>query len=178
MPDSNHNDDFDLFKQAMAGVTPIEHDKIPSHKKTRPITRRPVDPIDSIEDTLSDDFVPECGDHLEFVRPGVQKSLIKQIRNGKLPVEHHIDLHGKTRDQARKKLLAFMKSAQQNHYKLVCVVHGKGYNSEDGRPVLKALVNKWLQNIEDVLAFTTAQPKDGGTGAVYVLVRKMKVADE
>ena len=175
MPDSNHNDDFDLFKQAMADVTPIEHDKIPSHKKPRPISRRPVDPIDSIEDTLSDDFVPECGDYLEFVRPGVQKSLIKQIRNGKLAVEHHIDLHGKTRDQARKKLLAFIKSAQQNHYKLICVVHGKGYNSEDGRPVLKALVNKWLQNIEDVLAFTTAQPNDGGTGAVYVLIRRMKI---
>ena len=177
MSDSNNNDDFDLFKQAMADVTPIEHDKTPAHIKPRPITRRTVTQADTIEDTLSDDFVPECGDYLEFVRPGVQKSLVKQIRNGKLAVEHHIDLHGKTRDQARKNLLAFIKSAQQNHYKLVCVVHGKGYNSEDGRPVLKALVNKWLQNIEDVLAFTTAQPKDGGTGAVYVLLRHMKVLD-
>ncbi|MCW8854624.1 MAG: Smr/MutS family endonuclease [Gammaproteobacteria bacterium] len=177
MSDSNYEDDFDLFKQAMAGVTPIEHDKTPVHKEARPITRRTVIQDDSIDDTLSDDFVPDCGDYLEFIRPGVQKSLIKQIRNGKLPIEHHIDLHGQTRDQARKKLLAFIKSAQQNHYKLVCVVHGKGYNSEDGRPVLKALVNKWLQNIEGILAFTTAQPKDGGTGAVYVLIKRIKSND-
>ena len=177
MSDSNYEDDFDLFKQAMAGVTPIEHNKTPAHKEARPITRRAVIQDDSIEDTLSDDFVPDCGDYLEFVRPGVQKSLIKQIRNGKLPIEHHIDLHGQTRDQARKKLLAFIKSAQQNHYKLVCVVHGKGYNSEDGRPVLKTLVNKWLQNIEGILAFTTAQPKDGGTGAVYVLLKRTRSND-
>ena len=177
MSDSNHDDDFDLFKQAMAGVIPIEHDKTPDHKKPRPILRRTAKQVDNIEDTLSDDFVPECGDYLEFVRPGVQKALLKQIRNGKLPVEHRIDLHGKTREQARKNLLSFIKSTQQNHYKLVCVVHGKGYHSEDGRPVLKALVNKWLQNIEDVLAFTTAQAKDGGTGAVYVLMKRIKSID-
>lgn len=172
MSDFDHNDDFELFKQAMAGVTPIKHDKIETPKSRKPIKRRPTQTSESIEDTLSDDFVPECGDYLEFVRAGVQKSLVKQIRNGKLPVQNQIDLHGRTRDQARKALLSFIQSAQQNHYKLVCVVHGKGYNSEDGRPVLKALVNKWLQNIHEVLAFTTAQPRDGGTGAVYVLVKR------
>ncbi|MDH5472771.1 MAG: Smr/MutS family endonuclease [Gammaproteobacteria bacterium] len=176
MSDSNH-DDYELFKQAMAGVTPIEHDKITTHKKPAPVLRQALTPMDIIEDTLSDDFVPECGDYLEFVRAGVQKSLLKQIRNGKLPVEYRIDLHGKTRDKARTALLSFIKSARQNHYKLVCVVHGKGYNSEDGRPVLKALVNKWLQSIDDVLAFTTADYKDGGTGAVYVLLRRMKTTD-
>ncbi|MDH5735371.1 MAG: DNA mismatch repair protein MutS, partial [Gammaproteobacteria bacterium] len=100
MSDSNH-DDYELFKQAMAGVTPIEHDKITTHKKPAPVLRQALTPMDIIEDTLSDDFVPECGDYLEFVRAGVQKSLLKQIRNGKLPVEYRIDLHGKTRDKAR-----------------------------------------------------------------------------
>ncbi|MDH5766893.1 MAG: Smr/MutS family endonuclease [Gammaproteobacteria bacterium] len=172
MSDFNDNDDYELFKQAMANVTPIEHDKIGSHRPARPIIKKQISQETVIEDTLSDDFVPDCGDFLEFVRPGIQTSLIKQIRNGKVPVEDKIDLHGRTRDQARKTLLSFIKIAQQQNHKLVCIVHGKGYNSEDGRPVLKALVNKWLQNIPEVLAFVTAQPRDGGTGAVYVLIKR------
>jgi len=170
----NHND-TDLFQHAMADVTPIKQTRVLLRKKPAAV-KKPARTLDNktIADTLSDDFVPECGNFLEFMRPGIQKSLVKQMRNGKLPVEDHIDLHGYTRDNARKTLLAFIHQAQQQGCKIICVVHGKGYHSEDGRPVLKALVNKWLQNIPQVLAFTTAQAKDGGTGAVYALLKKQQ----
>ncbi|MCW8955490.1 MAG: Smr/MutS family endonuclease [Gammaproteobacteria bacterium] len=171
--DNKNNDDKDLFKQAMSDVTPIKQTRV-SLKPKPSVVKKRAQPAhhETIADTLSDEFVPEAGDFLEFMRPGTQKSLLKQLRNGKLPVEGHIDLHGYTRDNARKTLLGFIQHAQQQGYKIVCVVHGKGYHSEDGRPVLKALVNKWLQNIPEVLAFATAQPRDGGTGAVYALLKK------
>ena len=171
-------DDLNLFREAMSDVTRLEQDKISSYRKPGQIKKRPQQTNQNIEDTLSDDFIPECGEYLEFMRPGIQKSLLKQIRNGRLPVEDRLDLHGYTRDKARKTLLEFVMQSQMQGLKLVCVVHGKGYNSEDGRPVLKAMVNKWLQNISQVMAFTSAQPADGGTGAVYVLLKRFKQEDE
>jgi len=165
---------MDLFNQAMVDVKPHKHDRVSQQQKPSAIKKRKQAAADNIEDTLSDDFIPECGEWLEFSRPGIQKSLLKQIRNGKLPVEDRLDLHGYTRDRARTTLLEFIHHSQQSDFKLVCVVHGKGYHSEDGRPVLKAMANKWLQNIDIVLAFTTAQPRDGGTGAVYVLLKRLR----
>ena len=171
--DNNSDNDEDLFQQAMADVKPIKQNRVSLKPRPPTLRKRPqTNQHESIADTLSDDFIPEVGQFLEFIRPGIQKSLLKQIRTGKIPVEDHIDLHGLTRDKARNYLLSFIQHAQLQGYKIVCIVHGKGYHSDDGRPVLKAMVSKWLQNIPEVLAFTTAQPKDGGTGAVYVLIKK------
>ena len=170
----DNNGDKDLFKQSMSGVKRHQHDKTPQYKK--PVSRikrnQPTPP--DIEDNLSDDFIPDCAEFLEFRRAGIQKSLLKQIRTGKLGVEDRLDLHGCTRDKAGRTLLEFIHHAQLNQFKLVCVVHGKGYHSEQGRPVLKAMVNKWLQNIDSVLAFTSAHISDGGNGAVYVLLKRLR----
>jgi DNA-nicking Smr family endonuclease len=168
----NETDEMNLFNQAMSDVKPHSHDKISAYKKAVVIKKRRASVQTEIDDTLSDDFIPECGEFLQFCRPGIQKSLLKQIRNGKLRIEDRLDLHGHSRDQARTTLLEFIHHAQQNNFKLVCVVHGKGHHSTDGRPILKAMVNKWLQNIDTTLAFTSAQACDGGTGAVYVLLKR------
>ena len=173
MNDSNDSDDMNLFKDEMSDVTPLKtQNKLLLRKKPSTIKRRAEENSHAIIDQLSDDFIPECGDFLEFMRPGVQKTLVKQLRNGKLAVEDSLDLHGYTRDLARQTLLQFVANAQLQDFKVVRIVHGKGYNSEDGRPVLKAMVNKWLQNINEVLAFASAQPKDGGSGAVYALIKR------
>jgi len=170
---SNDIDDDDtLFSKAMQGVNRIQSDKVNLKTKPAPIKKRPQITESNIADTLSDDFIPPCDDHLEFMRPGVQKSYLKQIRNGKIPIEDDIDLHGYCRDDARQTLLRFIDHAQLHQYRLVKIVHGKGYNSSDNKPVLKAMVNKWLQNIPEVLAFVSATPRDGGIGAVYVLLKK------
>lgn len=176
---SHHIDDEEqLFRTAMQGVKPLRTNK--TSLKTRPagIRKRASQTDSFIKDSLSDDFIPPCDDHLEFMRPGVQKSYMKLIRNGKLTIEDDIDLHGYQRDDARKTLLGFLDHAQQQQYKLVRVVHGKGYNSSDNKPVLKAMVNKWLQSIPEVLAFVSATPRDGGIGAVYVLLKKRRANAE
>jgi len=172
MNNNNNGDDTDLFSQAMQDVKPLTSDKASLKKKPSPIKKREQVSRQKISDTLSDEFIPDCEDFLEFMRPGVQKSYLKQIRNGKIDIQDHIDLHGYRRDDARRTLLSFLDHAQQQSYKLVRIVHGKGYHSDDSQPVLKAMVNKWLQNIPEVLAFVSATARDGGTGAVYVLLKK------
>ncbi len=166
----------------MQGVKPLDSNKHRNRTslKIRPaaIRKRASPSSNFIKDTLSDDFIPPCDDHLEFMRPGVQKSYMKLIRNGKVTIDDDIDLHGYQRDDARKTLLAFLEHAQSQDYKLVRVVHGKGYNSSDNKPVLKAMVNKWLQCIPEVLAFVSAAPRDGGIGAVYVLLKKRRESAE
>ena len=171
-------DEDNLFSKAMQGVTQLSSDK--ANLKTRPpgIKKRKDISERNIADTLSDEFIPECEDFLEFMRPGIQKSYLKQIRNGKINVEDDVDLHGYRRDDARKTLLEFLDHAQHQSFKLVRIVHGKGYHSDDSQPVLKAMVNKWLKSIPAVLAFVSAIPKDGGTGAVYVLLKKQALDSE
>ena len=51
------------------------------------------------------------------------------------------------------------------------IIHGKGYRSGARGPILKSAVNDWLRRDMDVMAFVSARPIDGGTGAVYVLLR-------
>ena len=166
--------DNDTFRDAMRDVKPLPPtDKISLRGTTKRSGKRPVRPP-AVMDKLSDDFIPPCDNWLEFIRPGVQRSLFKQLRTGKLGIEAHIDLHGMTRNAARLGLQQFLQQAQQQNKKIVCIVHGKGYHSEDGRPVLKAMVNKWLQDLPEVLAFCSAQPKDGGSGAVYALLKNLK----
>jgi len=169
------NEDNDkLFSEAMQGVNTLNTDKASLKQKPAAIKKRPTTTEKNIADTLSDEFIDDCNDFLEFMRPGIQKSYLKQIRNGKVDVEDHLDLHGYRRDEARQHLLAFLEHAQQHAYKLVRIVHGKGHNSNDRQPILKAMLNKWLQNIPQVLAFVSTIPAHGGTGAVYVLLKIRK----
>jgi len=167
------NDDS-LFKQAMQGVNTLTSNKASLQQQPERIQKRPSETEKNIADTLSDEFIPECDDFLEFMRPGIQKAYLKQIRNGKVSTEDQLDLHGYKRDDARKVLLEFLDHAQQQSFKLVRIVHGKGHHSNTDQPVLKAMVNKWLRSIPEVLAFVSAIPGDGGTGAVYVLLKILK----
>jgi len=168
-----NEDDDKLFSEAMQGVNTLVTDRASLKQKPANIKKRPINVERKIEDTLSDEFITECDDFLEFMRPGIQKSYLKQIRNGKIAIEDHLDLHGYRRDDARKTLLDFLDHAQHQSFKLVRIVHGKGYHSDGSQPVIKAMLNKWLQAIPEVLAFVSAMPKDGGTGAVYVLLKKV-----
>jgi DNA-nicking Smr family endonuclease len=171
-PDKAKADDSALFQDAMQDVMRLQIDKV-QLKASKPAPKRKAK-TPALSDRLSDDFIPPCDNWLEFMRPGVQRTLFKQLRTGKLAIESHLDLHGMTRDAARIQLQQFLQLALQQHCKVVCIVHGKGYHSEDGRPVLKAMVNKWLQDLPEVLAFSSALPKDGGSGAVYALLKTLK----
>jgi DNA-nicking Smr family endonuclease len=173
--DEDNADDHDLFRQAMSGVTPLKPDNRIRHKpdpRKPPRRQAEFEPVDFEQRFTEAMYEEECPDHLYFERAGgAQKSVLKKLRSGKLPVDGTLDLHGLSVKEARLYLIDFMEECKQFGYRHVIIVHGKGFRSQD-KPVIKPMVNRWLREADEVLAFSSAQPKDGGTGAVYVLLRK------
>ncbi|MGB5277426.1 MAG: Smr/MutS family protein [Gammaproteobacteria bacterium] len=170
-------EDSDLFRQAMQGVTPL---KTANRVKFRPApvkVRRPPgnDDAERQQRFTQGLFTEACPDHLYFERAGgVQKTLLKKLRNGKLAIDSTLDLHGLTVEQANEQLSAFLEECRHFGHRTVIIVHGKGFRSQS-KAVIKPMVNRWLRQSEEVLAFCSAQPNHGGTGAVYVLLRKTRV---
>ena len=173
--ETDKNDDSSLFRQMMKDVTPLKPDnkvrRTPPPKKLRKPRIQQDETV--FEGRFSEGMYEEhCPDQLYFERAGgAQKSMLKKMRTGKLPVENVLDLHGLTVHQASRELAEFLDDCQRNGYRHVMIIHGKGYRSQQ-KPVIKPMVNRWLKQAHEVLAFSSAQPKDGGTGAVYVLLRK------
>jgi len=182
MSDPKEPENFS-FADAMEGVTRHNHDKADIGKKTNSSKstlnyRRDAAAKESeqVIDNLSTEAVDivESNDELLFAAPGVQLRVIKRLRKGHIPWQQGIDLHGMTVEQARDQLSFFIHDAQRNQQKAVLVVHGKAFSQAGQNAVIKSYVNDWLRQMSSVLAFASAQPKDGGTGALYVLLRSSK----
>ena len=111
-------------------------------------------------------------DVLGWQRPGVQHGVFRKLRLGQYPIEARLDLHRMTVDQARKEVYEFIGDCVRYGVRTVIILHGKGERNPDGIALLKSHLAKWLPELNDVLAFHSAQKRHGGTGAVYVMVRK------
>jgi len=111
------------------------------------------------------------GDALAFQRPGVRTQVVRRLRRGLIPIEDELDLHGLSQTAAREQLAEFLEYSRAAGRRCVRIIHGKGYRSGARGPVLKMAVDLWLRRHRDVMAFTSARAIDGGTGAVYVLLR-------
>jgi DNA-nicking Smr family endonuclease len=108
---------------------------------------------------------------LSFQRGGVRTQVMRRLRRGLYPIDDELDLHGLTQTAARERLAEFLEHSRDAGYRCVRIIHGKGYRSGARGPVLKTAVNLWLRRHLDVMAFVSARTIDGGTGAVYVLLR-------
>jgi DNA-nicking Smr family endonuclease len=106
-----------------------------------------------------------------FRRPGVRTSVLRRLRRGLYPIEDELDLHGLSQTEARDRLADFIAFHRNAGHRCLRIIHGKGYRSGARGPILKIAVNSWLRRLGDVVAFTSARAIDGGTGAVYVLLR-------
>lgn len=172
----NKNDDLQLFREAMRNVTPLKPKNQVRHKLAprTPLQRRETEAPGERQGFSDGMFDNECPEHLYYERPGgVQKSILKKLRNGKLAIDGTLDLHGSSAEQACSQLTKFLLDCRELGLRHVIIVHGKGYRSRNGA-VIKPLLNRWLREADEVLAFSSAKPKDGGTGAVYVLLRKTR----
>jgi len=111
---------------------------------------------------------------LEFKRPGVQNGVFRKLRQGRYEAEARLDLHRMTAAVARKELFEFIRDSHELGIRSVIVIHGKGESraERERSSVLKGYTNHWLRELDTVQAFHSAQPRHGGTGAVYVLLRK------
>lgn len=174
-------DDKELFARATVGARRIQADT-PPPPTTRPrpdhqaLLRRaaaeggPEGPQEGLSDTAA--LLNPLGAEafLEFARNGVQLKQMKKLKQGLIPWQAAVDLHGCTLDEAREAVGQLVSEARRDGLQVVKIVHGKGVQS--GNPLLKTCVNGWLRQLSGVLAFVSAQARDGGTGAVYVLLKR------
>ena len=123
---------------------------------------------------LTSDMVEPLGaqDVLSWMRPGVQHGVFKKLRLGQYAIEARLDLHRMTVEEARREVFGFVRDCVRYGLRSVIILHGKGERNPDGIAQLKSYLAKWLPELEDVLAFHSAQKHHGGTGAVYVMIRK------
>lgn len=165
-----------LFRETLDGVAPIEP---PARHRPgrRPPTPRPrsteADEAAVIEELLdTDPETAESGEELYYRHPGVQHAVMRRLRRGHYRCQAELDLHGLFTDTARREVALFLAKARDSGWHCVRIVHGKGLRSGNRGPVLKGRLAGWLRQRREVLAFCTARREDGGTGAVYVLLRR------
>ncbi len=131
---------------------------------------------ESVEAPLSFQDRLEMGDEAAFLRSGLPRRVLTDLRRGRWIVQAELDLHGLTRDDARSELGRFLATRLTRGERCVRVIHGKGHGSPGRIAVLKQLSRNWLAQREEILAFCQARPHDGGDGAVLVLLRAPRSA--
>lgn len=169
--------DADLFRRHVGDIKPLRHEE-KARTPRKPTARARFTRADEqhvLEESLSadiDDTESSSGESLRFMRDSVTKSTMRQFTRGRFAVQGEIDLHGLTAQEAATALREFVEQSRRRRHRCILVVHGKGLGSGQGGPVLKSRVNGWLRRWNDVLAFVSARQVDGGTGAVYVLLKQ------
>ncbi|MFO7305284.1 MAG: Smr/MutS family protein [Gammaproteobacteria bacterium] len=171
------SDERNLFREYVRDVKPlVVEERHTSRPKPSPVARfTRADRREVLRESLlppQDETLLCTGDELSFRRPHVPERILTKLRRGHYVVDAEIDLHGLTAAEARGALREFIGQALQRRFTCVRVVHGKGRRSGPRGPVLKNVVNLWLQRSDAVLAFGSARAVDGGSGAVYVLLRR------
>jgi DNA-nicking Smr family endonuclease len=164
-----------LFRESVEGAETMETDRAEPFRRCPPPVpiAQPLELRYTLEPerALLAESEVETGDYLLFARPGIQKRLLAELQRGHLEVELELDLHGLTAAYGERLLAEFLEECGRRRVRCALIVHGKGYRSEGRQPVLKRKVNYWLRLHDQVLAFCSATRRDGGTGAVYLLLR-------
>ena len=169
-------EDIELFRRSVGPVRKISHDKaIHAHHKRSPRPRQQAQagtatPADPFSDYIEAGEVAS-DETLFFARPGIQQRKLQQLRRGQLAVGAELDMHGMTAAIARHELVLFISACRDQQIRCVRIIHGKGYRTDGQAPVLKNRINNWLRQHHDVLAFSSTPQRDGGSGALYVLLR-------
>jgi len=176
------NEDLDLFTKEMADVRPLTNadrqllrtrsECSPGQEYRRQAAQRPSVRDENFLTTGFVEFVhPQAV--LSFMRSGIQHGVFRKLRQGAYPVDAVLDLHQLTVEQARQEVIRFIRGCMTHDVRTALINHGKG-GRHPGRPaaMLKSYVAKWLPQFPEVMAYHSAQGFHGGTGAVYVLLRK------
>jgi DNA-nicking Smr family endonuclease len=173
----------EIWRQVTSGARPV--DRGPDTIGPRSPRGAPeafwdpdLEAVDALRALVSGDAPFDLSDTDEFIEgrvASVSHEIVRKLRRGEFAVQGHVDLHGMTRDEAKREVEGFLRASRNAGKRCVLVVHGRGLHSKDQLPVLKDALRTWLSTARfgrHVLAFATARPVDGGAGAIYVLLRR------
>jgi DNA-nicking Smr family endonuclease len=177
--------DEEVFHTAMAGMKRFEHNRIAPEPADKMMH------LDNISKSINSDNVEvmnvlraivsggsrfdirQTGEYVEGHIITLEPLIIEKLKKGELAVQAYLDLHGFMAELAKEKVSLFIRNSYSMGYRCIMIIHGRGLKSHEG-PVLKNHVINWLSSgplSGYVLAFCSARPCDGGTGAVYVLLK-------
>lgn len=167
-----------LFRHVAGAVAPLKDKNLAHVERPTPAPlprKREEDEREvlreAIESPLTFEDRLDMGDEAAYLRVGLPRRVLTDLRRGRWVVQGELDLHGLTRDEAIASLAQFIALALQQGRRCLRVIHGKGHGSPGRLPVLKHLSRGWLAQREDILAFCQARPHDGGDGALLVLLQ-------
>ncbi|GLR09289.1 DNA endonuclease SmrA [Mixta theicola] len=171
-------DDKDLFRDAMEGVAPLK-DCANIHWLKAPTPKAPRQPVnEEMENFLTRgylDIVP-LSVPLEYKAEGIQQGVLDKLRLGKYKLDASLNLLRQPVEACRQAVFAFMMEARKDNLRNLLIVHGKGREDESHANIVRSYLARWLQQFDDVQAFCIAQPQHGGSGAIYVGMRKTEQA--
>lgn len=181
--DPERMDATELFRHAVRGAAPLpDRNRVePDRPRPRPVpVKREEDEASALRETMETPISLEdrleMGDEAVFLRPGMPRRALLDLRRGRWTLQGELDLHGLTREDARAALSRFLAASLQRGARCVRVIHGKGLGSPGGVSILKHLSRGWLAQREEILAFCQAGPTQGGSGALLVLLRGRNAA--
>jgi DNA-nicking Smr family endonuclease len=171
-----------VFGEAMEGVTPIDRDKYYAGEKAaapRPDFCAPqseehvIRQLDNLIKYGEGFIISKTPEYMEGTGHGIPPEFAERLHRGDFSIQAHLDLHGLNVAQAKEAFENFLRWALKTGKQGVLIIHGRGISSP-GDPVLKTKVGEWLSKShwrKWIIAFTSAQSYDGGSGATYVLLR-------
>ena len=174
------------FLEAMEDVAPLESRRVPDERPSASTpgqqhrreaaegTTQEPDP-----NYLHAGEVPTLDPHarFEWKKDGVQPAVFGKLKSGGYPIEARLDLHRRTVEEARRAVYRFLVVCRGRGRRCVAIVHGRGVRGPTpGR--LKSYVAHWMRQAPDVIACSSAPERQGGTGALFVLLRKSATRKE
>ena len=170
-------DDRELFRTRVGAVCRLQSDRVQPPKGTADTRPRHTEAselrvMQELAEEPLDWSQAETGEELVYLGPGMQSRVLRRLRRGHYRVVAELDLHEMNATAATESIMSFITRSRDRGQLCVKIIHGKGLKSKHGGPVLKRLTDSLLRRRSEVLAFASATPIDGGTGAVYVLLRR------
>lgn len=163
------DEEIALFRAAMAGVTRVRRDDGPTLPRAQP--PKPPKPVTPHTVVRPSPRLPELRSGSPADTDG---RTMRRLKRGRIHPEAVLDLHGHTLARAHEALHRFIARAQGSGVRCVIVITGKGAIDA---PSLRAEVPRWLNESGLrglILGFSEARPQDGGAGALYVLLRRVR----
>jgi DNA-nicking Smr family endonuclease len=179
-------EDAGLWRQVAQGIKPLPGKTVRAPEP--PATAKPPPPraAPAARDTAQPRAVPRLPELEPGHAAGLDRRTAERLRRGQLPIDGRLDLHGRTQDEAHRALCGFIESAHDAGQRCLLIITGKGGRAKTDDPyernraalgVLRTAVPNWLNQPSLrplILGFAGAQPRHGGGGAFYVLLKRKR----